>query len=205
MLLFNVGFAAMLLSTVTWMQSVWGWSALRTGIAFAPGPLMVPPVAILAGRLAGRVGPGVLSAVGCLAAAVGSASWVLAVGVRPEYLTALLPGSLLVGIGVGLVMPTLTAAAATVLPPHRFATGSAVVSMARQVGTTLGVALLVVLLGTPRGLPATLAAYQRGWALVAVSCAAAALVSLALLRRPLVRRRRDDAPGGAPAPAPRLR
>ena len=32
----------MLLSIVLWMQDVWGWSALHTGLAFAPGPLMVP-------------------------------------------------------------------------------------------------------------------------------------------------------------------
>ena len=184
MLLFNVGFAAMLLSTVTWMQTVWGWSALRTGLAFAPGPLMVPPVAILAGRLAHRVGAGVLSVVGSLAAAAGAASWVVAVGVTPHYATAMLPGSLLVGVGVGLVMPTLTAAAATALPPHRFATGSAVVSMGRQLGTTLGVAVLVVLLGRPRTTADALAAYHRGWTFVAVACVAAAVAALALVRRP---------------------
>ena len=198
MLLFNVGFAAMLLSTVTWMQAVWGWSALRAGLAFAPGPLMVPPVAILAGRLARRVGPGVLTVVGSLAAAVGAVSWVVGVGVRPDYLTALLPGSLLVGIGVGLVMPTLTAAAATALPPHRFATGSAVISMARQVGSTLGVAVLVVLLGSPRTTAQTLAAYQRGWAFVAVASLAAALAGLALVRR----RSGNGTPAVAAAPAP---
>jgi EmrB/QacA subfamily drug resistance transporter len=202
MLLFNVAFAAMLLSAVTWMQTAWGWSALRTGLAFAPGPLMVPPVAILAGRLAQRVGAGVLSIAGCLACALGAVTWVTAVDVRPHYLTALLPGSLLTGIGVGLVMPTLTAAAATALPPHRFATGSAVVAMARQVGATLGVAGLVVLLGTPRTAAQTLAAYHRGWAFVAVASAAAALASLALLGRP--GQRPGTRSAAAPAGAERL-
>jgi MFS family permease len=186
MLVFSVGFAAMLLSSVVWMQSVWGWSALRTGLAFAPGPLMVPPVAILAGRLAHRVGPGVLSLAGCAAFAAGSLVWVTSIGTHPAYLTAMLPGSLLTGIGVGLVLPTLTAAAATALPPHRFATGSAVVTMARQVGSTLGVALLVVVLGTP-GTPAeTLLAYRRGWLLVAATGVLAGLASLAFFRRDLV-------------------
>lgn len=55
--------------------------------------------------------------------------------------------------------------------------------MARQVGSTLGVALLVVVLGTP-GTPAeTLLAYRRGWLLVAVSAGLAALASLAFFRR----------------------
>jgi MFS family permease len=173
----------MLLSSVVWMQSVWGWSALRTGLASAPGPLMVPPVAILAGRLAHRVGPGVLTLVGCAAFAAGSLVWIVSIGLQPAYLTAMLPGSLLTGIGVGLVLPTLTATAATALPPHRFATGSAVVTMARQLGATLGVALLVVVLGTP-GTPAeTLLAYRRGWLLVVVAGGLAGLASLAFFRR----------------------
>ena len=37
----------MLLSIVLWMQDVWGWSALQTGLAFAPGPLMVPLFGLL--------------------------------------------------------------------------------------------------------------------------------------------------------------
>lgn len=36
--LFNIAFAGMLLSAVLWMQNVWGWSALKTGLAIAPGP-----------------------------------------------------------------------------------------------------------------------------------------------------------------------
>ena len=42
MTLFSIAFGAMLLSIVLWEQDVWGWSALQTGLAIAPGPLMVP-------------------------------------------------------------------------------------------------------------------------------------------------------------------
>ena len=61
------------------------------------------------------------------------------------------------GIGVGLTLPSLASAAASSLPPARFATGSAVLTMSRQIGTVLGVAILVAILGTagrastPRG------------------------------------------------------
>ena len=40
---FSIAFGAMLLSVVLWDQEVWGWSALQTGLAIAPGPL--PPAA----------------------------------------------------------------------------------------------------------------------------------------------------------------
>lgn len=45
------------------------------------------------------------------------------------------------GTGVGLTLPTLVSAAVSAVPPHRFATGSGVVTMARQVGIVVGVAL----------------------------------------------------------------
>jgi hypothetical protein len=57
--LFSTAFGAMLLSIVLRMQNVWGWSALHTGLAFAPGPLMVPVFSFLiAGRLLARFGSG---------------------------------------------------------------------------------------------------------------------------------------------------
>ncbi len=46
---FSIGFAAMLLSNVLWCQTVWHYSALRTGLAIAPGPAMVPALAVGAG------------------------------------------------------------------------------------------------------------------------------------------------------------
>ena len=64
-IVFSVAFGAMLLSVVLWDQDVWGWSALRTGLAVAPGPLMVPLFAFLvAGRLIARFGPGPVIAAG---------------------------------------------------------------------------------------------------------------------------------------------
>ncbi len=48
-LLFTVAFAAMLLTSVLWCQEVWGYSAIRTGLAIAPGPLVVPALAVASG------------------------------------------------------------------------------------------------------------------------------------------------------------
>jgi hypothetical protein len=52
------------------------------------------------------------------------------------------------GAGVGLMIPTLTGAGASSLAPERFATGAAVLTMGRQIGAALGVAVLVAVLGT---------------------------------------------------------
>jgi EmrB/QacA subfamily drug resistance transporter len=176
-LTFSVAFGAMLLSIVLWMQDVWGWSALHTGLAFAPGPLMVPVFAfVVAGRLIERFGPGRVIGLGAIVYAIGIASWALRAGLHPNYLGQVLPGTLMTGAGVGLVLPTFMATGASSLPPQSFATGSAVINMMRQVGLAVGVAVLVAVLGTPTSPAGELSAFQHGWTVIAAValCAAAA-------------------------------
>ena len=174
----------MLLSVVLWEQEVWGWSALRTGLAIAPGPLMVPLFSFLvAGRLIARFGPGPVIAAGSALFAAGVAWWALAAGLQPDYVGDMLGGMLLTGVGVGLTLPTLMATAASSLPPQAFATGSAVVNMLRQVGLAVGVALLVALLGTPESSDAALTAFRTSWLVLAAIALAGAVVAAVLLRR----------------------
>lgn len=181
--LFTAAFSASILSLVLWCQQVWGYSALRTGLLLAPGPLLMPPFAIAAGPLAKRLGAGTVAVIGNLLLAASFVWWVAAAGVTPHYTTEVLPGLLLTGIGIGLALPTLIAAAATALPQHRFATGSGVLNMARQLGAVLGIAALVRILGTPQTSSAALVAFRNGWVALAVVSGAAAAAS-ALLRRP---------------------
>jgi EmrB/QacA subfamily drug resistance transporter len=184
MLLFSMTFGAMLLSIVLWAQDDWGWSALRTGLAVAPGPVMVPLFSFLiAGRLIARFGPAVVVAAGSLVLAAGIAWWALAIGLQPSYPGGMLGGMLLTGVGVGLTLPTLMATAAGSLPAPSFATGSAVVNMVRQVGMAIGVAILVAVLGAPDTPVARLEAFRRGWWIIAAIGVLGAVAAV-LLRRP---------------------
>jgi MFS family permease len=182
-LLFSAAFGAMLLSRVLWAQGVWHWSALITGLSIAPGPIMVPLFSFLvAGRMIARFGPGLVIAAGSLIFAAGAAWWGLAAGLRPDYVGQMLGGILLTGVGVGLTLPTFMATGASSLPPHAFATGSAVVNMLRQVGLAVGVAVLIAVLGSPGSPAATLSAYQRAFAVIAGIAVLSGLVGLVLLR-----------------------
>jgi len=69
---------------------------------------------------------------------------------EPNYLRAWLPGMLLSGLGVGLLMPALSAAAVTALSPERFGIGSATNTAIRNLGSALGVALTVMLIATEK-------------------------------------------------------
>jgi EmrB/QacA subfamily drug resistance transporter len=178
---FGTAFGAMLLLVTLWCQDVWGWSALRTGLGVAPGPLLVPFWALGAGPIARRIGPGPVAAVGCAIYAGGCVFWRLNLSLVPDYPAHMLPGMLMTGTGVGLTLPTLVSAAVSAVPPNRFATASGVVTMARQVGVVLGVAVLVTVLGHASG-PGALAAFQRATVVIASVAVAAGLASL-LLRR----------------------
>jgi EmrB/QacA subfamily drug resistance transporter len=193
-LFFSAAFGAMLLSRVLWMQDVWHWSALTTGLAIAPGPLMVPLFSFLvAGRLTARLGAGAVIALGSAIFAAGAAWWALAQGLEPDYVRELLGGMILTGIGVGLTLPTLMATGASALPPHSFATGSAVINMLRQIGLAIGVAILIAILGTPGTPAAVLRAYEAASWVIAGIAAAGGAIGLALLARPRARDARTPA------------
>jgi EmrB/QacA subfamily drug resistance transporter len=185
-LFFSAAFGAMLLSVVLWEQEVWHWSALRAGLALAPGPLMVPLMSfVVAGRLISRYGSAVVISLGSLVFAAGVAWWALAVSTDPNYVSGILGGMLLTGIGVGLTLPTMMATASSSLPPASFATGSAVVNMVRQTGLALGVAVLVAVLGTAanQGAPA-LSAFRHAWWVTSALALAGIVPAVSLLRRP---------------------
>jgi EmrB/QacA subfamily drug resistance transporter len=183
-LLFAVAFSAMLLSAALWCQNVWHWSALQTGLAISPGPLMVPLLSTFAGRLAQRLGAASVAATGCVLFAAGLVWWLAALSADDhDYVRGLLPGMVLTGIGVCFTLPTLVGAAVSRLPPATFSTGSAVVTMARQTGGVVGVAGLVAVLGRPRGEQAAdvMDAFHNGWIFTLMATAAAAAACLLLL------------------------
>jgi MFS family permease len=197
-LVFSTAFGAMLLSIVLWCQNVWGWSALQAGLAIAPGPLMVPVFSFLvAGRLIGRFGAAATIALGATIFAGGAGWWTAsATALSPGYVTDVLPGMLLTGVGVGLTLPTFMATAASSLPPASFATGSGVVNMMRQVGLAVGVALLVAVLGNPATPNAAQTSFHNGWTLIAGISLLAGLVAVASLPTPW--RRLAPASAGQP-------
>lgn len=198
---FAAGFAAMLFGNVLFLTSVWHDSTLVAGLSLAPGPLVVVPVSILGGRFVHRFGPGPVVALGGVSFGAGALIWVLRMGSTPDYVGSMLPGQLLTGLGVGLILPSLSGVVGTVLPPARWGTGSSMVNTMRQIGTVLGTAVLVaVFAGTPGP-----TAFRHGWLLVLATAVATALGGLLIAGR----RRTDhyagpQAASSAASPAPML-
>ncbi|HEY3688199.1 MAG TPA: DHA2 family efflux MFS transporter permease subunit [Streptosporangiaceae bacterium] len=173
MIVFNVGFFAMLLGNILFLTGVWHWTTLAAGLAVTPGPIVVALVSGQAGRVAARIGFRPVLLVGAAFFVGGMAWYRFKVGPEPDFLGAWLPGALLSAVGIALTVPVLAAGAVSTLPPHRFGVGSAVNQTARQVGGAIGVAVLVTVLGPA----ASLRGFQHVWVVIAVCALASACLS----------------------------
>lgn len=146
-LAFGTAFSMMFLTFFFFMMNIWHYTLPQAGLAVTPGPLLVMPTAIVTGRLATRLGHRRFLVGGSLLYACSSLWFLLMPGTEPHYLSHWLPGLMMSGIAVGLVLPSLSAAAVSRLPVAHYAVGSAVNQATRQIGSVLGVALTVALLG----------------------------------------------------------
>jgi EmrB/QacA subfamily drug resistance transporter len=176
-IVFFAGFAAMLLNSVLFLTTVWHESVVTAGLMLFPGPFMAAVFSIPSARLGARLGYRLPGIVGAIMFTSASAWWILRVHGTPAYASEYLPGMLVSGAGVGLVIPTLTGAGASSLAPERFATGAAVLTMGRQVGSALGIAVLVAVLGAGT---AALSDFQAAWTISAAGGVGAALTFAAL-------------------------
>ena len=195
----GMGFYAYMLNNILWLHYVWGYGLLRSGLAVAPGAAVAAVVAAVLGKVADRHGHRVVAVPGALIWAGAYAWFAGVVSTTPHVLTQWLPGQVISGIGVGMVLPIVAAAALEAVPGGGYATASAVVSSARQLGAVIGVALLVNIVGSPAPGQAV-TAFRHVWVMSVGCFLAVAVLSLALRRQPA--REPETAP---PPAAPGLR
>ena len=182
MLVYASGFSAMFLGNVLFLTEVWRYSILRAGMAISVGPLIVAITAPFFGRLAGRVGQRALVVPGGLVWASGGVLLLSRATTESSYFGQYLPAMVLTALGVSLVLPQLSSAAVQGLPADRFGSGSAVNQAVRNLGATLGVALVVAF--TADVTPATaLSSFHRVWWFLVVCGVVVTLLATRLPRR----------------------
>jgi EmrB/QacA subfamily drug resistance transporter len=172
--LYYGGSAVFIVGCTLFMQHVWHFSAMGAGLAMAPAAAIAVIFAVSAGPIASRLGRAWPAVLGTMSMTVGAIYWILMLDGTPHYTTAMLPGLVLMGISAGLTPPPIFAAANT-LATDRATTGSAVINMSRQVGTAVGVAVLVALTASS---PAS-AGYPRAWIMQALTGVVSAIILLA--------------------------
>jgi EmrB/QacA subfamily drug resistance transporter len=123
-----------------YMQGVLGYSAVQAGAAFLPMTVLIMFVAPIAGRSTDRFGSRWLITVGMLLLA-GQLLYFSRLGVEESY-WHIFPAMLIGGFGMAMVMTPSAAAAVRALPVDKSGVGSAVLNAFRQVGGSVGIALM---------------------------------------------------------------
>ncbi len=121
-------------------QNVLGWSPVQAGAAFLPTTLLVMVVAPQAGRLSDRVGSRWLVG-GGMTLLAGMLFYYSFLGAHASF-WQLLPAFVIGGFGMGITMTPVTAAAMSSVPVDKAGVGSAVLNSMRQVGGSLGIAVM---------------------------------------------------------------
>jgi EmrB/QacA subfamily drug resistance transporter len=139
---FIVSFAmlGMFFFLALYMQNILGYSAVQAGVRFLPSTLLIIVTAPISGRLADRIGPRPLMAVGLALVAV-SLFLQTGIDVHTGY-GKLLPAFMVMGVGIGLTMSPMSTAAMNAVTEEKAGVASGILSMNRMVGGTFGVAAL---------------------------------------------------------------
>jgi len=172
--LFGAAFSANILNNVLFLRSVWKYSVLEAGLYSVLAPVIVAATSFAIGRHITRIGFRKLLVGGPLL--FGALVFIGAriFGTNPTPWSEWLPLMFVLGISIGLTFPTLSAATVHSLPPTLFSLGSAINNTSRQIGSAVGVALVVTIQTSSDGL----VGFQRGWYFIAACSALCGAVAL---------------------------
>jgi EmrB/QacA subfamily drug resistance transporter len=157
-----------------YMQNILGYSAVQAGAAFLPMTLLIIVVAPMAGKASDRLGSRGLMTAGMILLSVQLLLF--------SRLSAdasfwnLLPALLIGGVGMACTMTPSAAAATRSVPVDKAGVGSAVLNSARQVGGTMGIAVMGAIMAAEAGGERTPAAFMDGFQAALTVAAAIALL-----------------------------
>jgi EmrB/QacA subfamily drug resistance transporter len=171
-----------------YIQNILGYSATQAGAAFLPMVVLIILIAPIAGRLSDRVGSRWLMGGGMTLVGV-SLLLYERVTIHSDIWT-LLPSMILGGVGMALTMTPMTSAAMGAVPVDKAGVGSGVLNSFRQVGGSLGIAVMGAIVASylhhPPRSPLAAQDYvnglHAGFAVAAVITFAAAIVAVVTVR-----------------------
>jgi EmrB/QacA subfamily drug resistance transporter len=134
------GFYSMFFFVTLYMQNVLHFSPIQAGSAYVPVTLGVAMSAGISSKLFERVGTRPIIVVGALVAA-GGVYWLSRIPVHGSYLSDLLPGLMIMSIGLGAVFTGVTTAANAGVPPDKAGLAAGLVNTSQWFGAALGLAI----------------------------------------------------------------
>jgi EmrB/QacA subfamily drug resistance transporter len=144
------GFVSVFFFLTLYMQNVLGYSPIRGGSAYLPVTVGIAIAAGISAKLFARTGTRAVIVAGSLIAAAGI-YYLSRIGVHGSYLTSLLPGLLIMAVGLGAVLVAVTTAANAGVRPEQAGLAAGLLSASQQLGTALGLAIFSALATTRTG------------------------------------------------------
>jgi len=167
-----------------YMQNVLGYSAVQTGAAFLPMTILIILIAPVAGKTSDRFGSRGLMTTGMILIAV-QLLYFSRLGVEASF-WSLLPAFLVGGVGMALTMTPSAAAATRSVSVDKAGVGAAVLNASRQVGGSLGIALIGAIMAIEAGGERTPEAFvdglQTALLVASVIAAVGAVVAFTMVR-----------------------
>lgn len=178
-LMFGVSTGALLLTNVLFLTGIWEYSIVKAGMAMAPSPIIAALAAPFVGRIGSRYGERVVGVPGALILAAATVWFTTHAGTEPDFWVGWFPGACMSGLGINMAFPMLQSSGVRDVGPARFSVANASTRAALQVGTAIGVAGLVAVLG--ESVP-TVDRYQTAWLLTALFAVLSAVLILPIPR-----------------------
>lgn len=160
------------------MTNQWGYSQLRVGLAISITPALAGSISVLSAKWAQANGYRWLLIPGSVFLLTANLWYLIALGPEPDYLSTMLPGLVLYGVGMGLTFAPVNAAALLEVPSTKYGQANAGFSTVRFLASALGIAAVIAAIGEAGD--DAFAGYDRAFAVLAiVSAAALVLVATA--------------------------
>jgi EmrB/QacA subfamily drug resistance transporter len=138
------GFLSTFFFLTLYMQNVLGFSPLRTGLSYLPVTVGVIVAAGVCSKLFPRTGTRPVLVIGALVAA-GGVFYLSRMPVHGSYVSDLLPGLIVMSVGLGAVFVGATTAANAGVPPDKAGLAAALLNASQQVGGALGIAIFTAI------------------------------------------------------------
>ncbi|EPH39972.1 MFS transporter [Streptomyces aurantiacus] len=178
-LLMSSGQFAAFYFTSLYLQEVMAYGPTRAGAAFLPFCAGIVAGTVVATRTVGRVGERVLLVAGGLLGAAGFGWFALAVGADGTFAGSILGPSLVASVGIGMCFVPLGTAATSGVAAEETGMASGLLNSSRQLGGSIGLAVLVTVASSATGAGGGPGALADGYA-AAFGVAAGLLVAAAL-------------------------
>jgi EmrB/QacA subfamily drug resistance transporter len=138
------GFLALFFFLTLYMQNVLGYSAIQTGAAYLPLCFAIGIAAGISSQLLSRVGTRPVIVAGAVIAA-GGMYWLSRIPVHGSFLSDLLPGMLVLSVGIAAVFVGVTTAANAGVPADKAGLAASLLNASQQVGGALGLAIFTAI------------------------------------------------------------